>query len=269
LIGAALGSRRDEAIIATKFLNTSEADVGQRGPARIVAAAEASLRRLGTDRIDLYQQHQPDPDTPIEATLEALDRLVGEGKVREVGCCNFTAEMLDIATGAARRASLPAFRSTQIQYSLLERPPADVLGAAERNDMVVLAYFPLASGVLTGKYRRGEPPPSDSRLASDGVVSTMLRQGIMASWPPLSDERLTTVERLSEFAAERGHSLLELAVSWLVVQPLVGSVITGVTKAEQAVANAGAADWELTAEDLTAVEAIVAQEGAVSDGRAE
>jgi aryl-alcohol dehydrogenase-like predicted oxidoreductase len=205
----------------------------------------------------------------IESTLEALDRLVGDGKVREVGCCNFTAHMLDTATGAARRSSLPAFRSTQIQYSLLERPPADVLGAAEQNDMVILAYFPLASGLLTGKYRRGEPLPSDSRLGSDGVVSTMLRQGIMARWPPLSDERLATVERLSEFAAERGHSLLELAVSWLAAQPLVASVIAGVTKAEQAVANAGAADWELTAEDLAAVEAIVAQEGAVSDGRVE
>ena len=187
LIGAALGRRRDEAVIATKFLNSSEADPQQRGPARIIAAAEASLRRLGTDRIDLYQQHQPDPDTPIEETLEALDRLVGDGKVREVGCCNFTADMLDAATDAANRSSLAPFRSsqvqfrlTQMQYSLLERPSDDVLGAAQRNAMVILAYFPLASGLLTGKYRRGEPPPSDSRLASDGPVSAMLRQGILA-----------------------------------------------------------------------------------------
>ncbi len=274
LIGAALGRRRDEAVIATKFLNSSEADPQQRGPARIIAAAEASLRRLGTDRIDLYQQHQPDPDTPIEETLEALDRLVGDGKVREVGCCNFTADMLDAATDAANRSSLAPFRSsqvqfrsTQMQYSLLERPSDDVLEAAQRNALVILAYFPLASGLLTGKYRRGEPPPSDSRLASDGPVSAMLRQGILATRPPLSDERLETVERLSEFAAERGHSLLELAVSWLAAQPLVGSVIAGVTKAEQAVANAGAADWDLTAEDLTAVETLIAREGA-SEGRA-
>ncbi len=203
LIGAALGRRRDEAVIATKFLNSSETDPQQRGPARIVAAAEASLRRLGTDRIDLYQQHQPDPDTPIEATLEALDRLGRDGKVREIGCCNFTADMLDAATGVASRSSVAPFRSSQVQYSLLERPPADVLGAVERNDMVILAYFPLASGLLTGKYRRGEPPPLDSRLASDGPVSAMLRQGILASRPPLSDERLATVERLSGISQSR------------------------------------------------------------------
>ncbi len=266
LIGAALRTRRDEAIIATKFLNTSEADPQQRGTARIVAAVEASLRRLGTDRIDLYQQHQPDPDTPIETTLEALDRLVRDGKVREVGCCNCTADMLDAASGVAGRSSFAAFRSCQVQYSLLERPPEDVLAAAERNGTLILGYFPLASGLLSGKYRRGEPPPSDSRLASDGPVSAMLRQGLMASRPPLSDERLAAVERLRAFAAQHDHSLLELAVSWLAAQPGVGSVIAGVTKAEQAVDNAAAADWELTAQDLAAVEAIVAQEGRVAEG---
>jgi aryl-alcohol dehydrogenase-like predicted oxidoreductase len=269
LIGAALGSRRDEAIIATKFLNTSEADPQQRGPARIVAAVEASLRRLGTDRIDLYQQHQPDPDTPIETTLEALDRLVGDGKVREVGCCNCTADMLEAATGVAVRSSFAAFRSCQVQYSLLERPPEDVRAAAARSNIAILAYFPLASGLLTGKYRRGEPPPSGSRLASDAPVSAMLRQGLMASRPPLSDERLATVERLREFAAEHDRTLLELAVSWLAAQPGVGSVIAGVTTAEQAVDNAAAADWELTSQDLAAVDAIVAYEGHAPDGGAE
>ena len=262
MIGTALGTRRDEAVIATKFLNTSEADPEQRGAARIVAAAEASLRRLNTDRIDLYQQHQPDVDTPIETTLEALDKLVRDGKVREIGCCNFTAGMLDTAAEAAERSSLAAFRSCQVQYNLLERPPDDLLAATDRRGLPILAYFPLASGILTGKYHRGEAPPHDSRLGSDALVSTILRQGIMATRPPLSDERLATVERLSEFAAERSHTLLELAVSWLIAQPSVGSVVTGVTTAGQALANVAAADWDLSVEELAAVEEIVSEEGA-------
>jgi aryl-alcohol dehydrogenase-like predicted oxidoreductase len=260
LIGVALGRRRDEAVIASKFLNRSEAAPEERGAARIVAAAEASLRRLRTDRIDLYQQHQPDPETPIEETLEALDRLVRAGKVREVGCCNFTAGMLDAAADAASRRSVAPYRSCQLQYSILERPPDDVLGSAERNGMSVLAYFPLASGLLTGKYRRGAPPPQDSRLGADAVVSNMLRQGILAHRPPLSDERLSTVERLRAFAADRDHTLLELAVSWLTSRPLIACVLTGVTRADQAVANAAAASWELSPDDMTAIDELVAQE---------
>ncbi len=260
LIGVALRSRRDEAVIATKFLNADEHDPAERGAGRIVAAVEASLRRLGTDRIDLYQQHQPDPETPLEEILDALDALVRDGKVREVGCCNFTAEMLDEATGAAARAGSRAYHSCQLQYSVLERPPADLLASVERNQMSILAYFPLASGLLTGKYRRGQPPPADARLAADGVVSGMLRQGIMARRPPLSDERLTTIERLTDLAAAQGHSLLELAVSWLAAQPIVGSVIAGVTKCEQVLVNAAAADWEISADTLGAIDGIVAGE---------
>ena len=260
MIGRALGRRRDEAVIATKFLTTSEAEPKERGAARIVAAAEASLRRLGTDRIDLFQQHHPDPETPIEETLEALDRLVCAGKVREIGCCNFTADLLDAASKAAGRSSGAGFRSCQLQYNILERPPADLLDALSRNGVSMLPYFPLASGLLTGKYRRGEPPPEDSRLGSDGVGSRMLRNGTMARRPPLSDERLATVEKLSEFAAKRGRSLLELAVSWLASQPLVTSVITGATKPEHIVANAAAAYWDLTDEEFAGIDAIVAQE---------
>lgn len=264
LIGAALGRRRDEAVIATKFLNQSETDPDERGAARIVAAVEASLRRLGTDRIDLYQQHRPDPSTPIEEILEALDLLVRAGKVREVGCSNFSGEMLDDAAGAAARSSFSAYRSCQVHYSVLERPQEDVLGAVERHGMAVLAYFPLASGLLTGKYRRGEPAPSDARLGADAPVSAMLRQGIMGSRPPLSDERLATVEQLAAFAEEQGRSLLELAISWLACQPTVASILTGVTKPEQVIANASAARWRLTPDELAAVEAIVAQEAEAS-----
>ena len=169
-----------------------------------MAAVDASLRRLGTDRIDLYQQHQPDPFTPMEEILEALDGLVRAGKVREVGCSNFTGEMLDNAAETAARSSFTPYRSCQTQYSVLERPSDDVIAAAERHDIALLAYFPLASGLLTGKYRRGQEPPPDSRLAADGLVSSMLRDGIMAARPPLSDERLATVERLVVFAAGAG-----------------------------------------------------------------
>jgi len=247
-------------IIATKFLNQSEADPDQRGAARIVAAVDASLRRLGTDWIDLYQQHQPDPSTPTEEILETLDSLVRAGKVREIGCSNYTPAMLDDAAETAARASLSPYRSCQLQYSLLERPAEDVVAAAQRRGVVLLAYFPLASGLLTGKYRRGQDPPPDSRLGADGLVSSMLRDGIMAARPPLSNERLATVERLAAFAGEQGHTILELAISWLASQPSIGAIITGVTKAEQVVANAAAADWRLSADDLAAVDAILAQD---------
>jgi aryl-alcohol dehydrogenase-like predicted oxidoreductase len=260
LIGAALGTRRDEAVIASKFLNASEDDPLERGAARIVAAAEASLKRLGTDRIDLFQQHQPDPETPIDEILEALDRLVHDGKVREIGCCNFNGEMLNAASEVAAFDEVQPFRSCQVQYSILERPTDDVMSAVQRNGICILAYFPLANGLLTGKYRRGEDPPTDSRLGADGFVSAMLRDGIMARRPPLSEERLLTVERLSAFASDHGRSLLELAISWLASQTVVGAVIAGATNAAQVVANAGAAEWQLRDEDFSAVDAIVAQE---------
>jgi aryl-alcohol dehydrogenase-like predicted oxidoreductase len=266
LIGAALRGRRDDAVVATKFLNTSEADADERGAARIIAACEASLRRLGTDRIDLYQQHQPDADTPLDEILDALDRLVRDGKVREIGACNFTGDMLDAAAATAAARSVGPFRSVQTQFSVLERPTADVVDAAARHGLALIAYFPLANGILTGKYRRGEPPPAGTRLAADGLVSAMLRQGILARRPPLSDERLATVERLAAYATERGHTILELAFSWLAAQPGVVSVIAGVTSAEQVIENAAAAGWELTDEDVAAVDAMVAAE---DDERAE
>jgi aryl-alcohol dehydrogenase-like predicted oxidoreductase len=147
-----------------------------------------------------------------------------------------------------------------MQYSVLERPADDLLMAVQRNNLSVLAYFPLASGLLTGKYRRGQSPPADSRLGADGLVSTMLRDGIMARRPPLSDERLTTVERLTTLAGEHDRSVLELAISWLASQPKVGCVITGVTKAEQVLANAAAAHWELSDDVAAGIERIVAEE---------
>jgi len=261
VLGVALRGRRDRVVIASKFQNHREDAPGQRGADRIVAAVEGSLMRLGTDRIDLYQQHFPDADTPIDEILTALDRLVRDGKVREIGTCNFDGPMLDAAASVAAAGGLAHYRSNQIQYSVLEPAAPELVATMERLATPALAYFPLAHGLLTGKYRRGEAPPADARLGTDTMVSTMFRDGMMASRPPLSDARLTTVERLTTFAGARGHTLLELAVSWLVAQPVIASVLTGVTRAAQVVANAAAADWEMTADEVAAVAAIVAAEG--------
>lgn len=260
-LGVALRGRRDDVVIASKFQNHDEGDPTRRGAARIVAAVEGSLRRLDTDRIDLYQQHFPDPDTPLDEILTALDRLVRDGKVREIGCCNFDAAMLDAAADAAATRSLAPYRSNQVQYSVLEPAAPDLVAAMRRHGTPALAYFPLAHGLLTGKYRRGEAPPADARLGTGTMVSTMFRDGMMARRPPLSPARLTTVERLTGFAEDHGHTLLELAVSWLVAQPVVASVLTGVTRATQVVANAAAADWAMTPDEVTAIAAIVAAEG--------
>jgi aryl-alcohol dehydrogenase-like predicted oxidoreductase len=227
-----------------------------------VAALEASLRRLGTDRIDLYQQHFPDPHMPVDETLDAMDQLVRAGKVREAGWCNVTADMVDEAARVATDRGTRAFRSCQLQFSVLERPEAEVLAALERQSVALIAYFPLANGLLTGKYRADAPAPPTSRLGADAMVSQFLRDGIMARRPPLSPERLATVARLNDFARDHGHSILELAVSWLASQPTVGSVLTGVTSAEQAAANAAAAGWQLSRADMAEVDAIVENETA-------
>lgn len=260
VLGQALRGRRDEFVVASKFDNRTEHDPAERGERRIVAAVEASLRRLGTDHIDLYQQHQPDPELPQEEVLAALDRLVRAGKVREVGCCNFDAAQIDAAAASAHSLGISPFRSCQLQYNLFERPADEVLAAARRNDVAVLAYFPLASGLLTGKYRASGPAPTEGRLVADGVVSQMLREGLMARRPPLSPERLAVVESLIEFASARGHTLLELAIGWLVAQDEVASVLTGVTSAVQVASNAAAAEWALDADDLHAVDQLVSAE---------
>lgn len=163
LLGVALRGRRDEAVLATKFLNNDEHNPGEAGADRIVAALEASLQRLGTDHIDLYQQHFPDPCLPVDETLDTLDRLVRAGKVREIGWCNVSAGSVEQATHAAHEHRTASFRSCQLQFSVLERPDPDVLEALKRNAVGLIAYFPLANGILTGKYRRDAPPPPGSR----------------------------------------------------------------------------------------------------------
>jgi aryl-alcohol dehydrogenase-like predicted oxidoreductase len=244
-LGRALRGRRAEAVIATKFgIKLNEERPGGARPAYIRQAAEDSLRRLGIDCIDLYQLHRPDPDTPIADTLGALNALVQAGKVREIGCSNFSAEQLRESAEAAKGGA--RFVSVQNEYSLLQREPeSEVLAECARQGIAFLPYFPLASGLLTGKYRKGHPPPEGSRLSGGGSF--------------LTEENLSRVEALLRFAEARGHTILELAFSWLLTRPAVASVIAGATKPEQIAANVGAAGWELNREELAEIDAILSR----------
>jgi aryl-alcohol dehydrogenase-like predicted oxidoreductase len=244
LLGKALGRRRDEVVIATKFgMGDGKALPRGASAASVAEAVEGSLRRLGTDRIDLYQLHAPDAEVPQDETLEAFDRLVRNGKVREIGCSNFDPRLLDESAAVAEKHGTARYVSVQNELSLLRRRgEADLLSACERHDLVILPYFPLASGLLTGKYRRGEEPPDGTRLA--GLPAEGRERA-------LSDKRFDTVEALDAFAGERGHTLLELAMSWLAGLPHLASVIAGATKPEQVRANVAAVGWTLTDEERT------------------
>ncbi len=244
-LGRALGQRRDEVVVATKF--GSRVDERRKGarPEYVRQAVEDSLRRLGTDRIDLYQLHKPDPEVPIEDTLGALGELVQAGKVREIGCSNFSADQLREAKAAVDDGSA-RFVSVQNEYSLLHRDPEnDVIPESERLGMAFIPYFPLASGLLTGKYQQDQPAPEGSRLQS-GMGENLL-----------TDQNLAVVEGLVEFAESQGHTILQLAFSWLLTRPAVASVIAGATSPQQAKSNAAAADWRLTESALSEIDAIV------------
>lgn len=245
-LGRALGARRDSVVVASKFgIKIDDERPGGARPDYIRRAVEDSLRRLNTDRIDLYQIHRPDEATPIADTLGALDALVKAGKVREIGCSNFSAEQLREAEDAARGGA--RFASVQNEYSLLHRDPeADVLPECERLGIAFLPYFPLASGLLTGKYRQGQPLPQGTRIQAEGRFSGLL-----------TDKNLATVEGLIKFAEARGHTLLELAFSWLLTRPAVASVIAGATKPAQIQANASAAGWRLTDSETAEVDSIL------------
>ncbi|HET9672986.1 MAG TPA: aldo/keto reductase [Actinomycetota bacterium] len=245
-LGRALGTRRDEVVIVSKFgMRTPPDGLAGGDPRWAARACDASLRRLGTDRIDVYLLHTPDEQTPIEDTLSAMSRLADEGKVREIGCSNFSAKQLDEAAEAASELGVRRFVAVQNEYSLLHTEPRDeVLGACRRLEIGLMPYFPLASGLLSGKYRRGEPPPAGSRLAG--------------SQERLTEDRFDLVERLAALAEARGHTILELALSWLAVQPEVATVIAGATSAEQVRANTAAVEaWPMTAEDLGAVDELL------------
>jgi aryl-alcohol dehydrogenase-like predicted oxidoreductase len=239
-LGRALQGRRDKVVLATKFgMKVDEQRQGAK-PDYVRRACEDSLRRLRTDHIDLYQLHQPDPSTPIGDTLAAMDELVRAGKVREIGCSNFSAQQLREARAAAGTGA--RFVSVQNEYSLLHRDPeAEVLAECERQGLAFLPFFPLASGMLTGKYRRGQPTPEGTRLAKGNARF-------------LNERNLDVVEELASFAASKGHSLLELAFSWLLSHPQVASVIAGATRPEQVRSNVHAAGWHLSPVDLAEVD---------------
>jgi aryl-alcohol dehydrogenase-like predicted oxidoreductase len=244
LLGAALGTRRDEAVVATKF-GMSAAPGGAPGSrSNVLRACEASLRRLGTDHIDLYYLHRPDPTTPVEETLDALTELVHQGKVRYVGGSNLAGWQVADADHVARRHELQPFVADQVEWSLLARGvEAEVVPACRHFGVGVVPFFPLASGLLTGKYRRDEEPPEGTRLAGRSRFARVL-----------TDTNFDKVERLAAVAEEGGRTLLELALGWLLSQPGVSSVLAGATSPEQVRANAAASGWRLDVDELAAVE---------------
>ena len=248
LLGQALGRRRSDVLIATKFGQVMEGQGRGARPEYIRQAFQASLRRLNTDYVDLYQLHLPDPDVPIAETLGALDELVKAGQVREIGCSNFSAEQLREAEAASSvRPGSARFVSVQNEYSLLHREPEDaVLAECKRQGLGFLPFFPLKSGLLTGKYRKGKPIPEGTRVAKFERYRQLL-----------TDENLDKVESLIDFAESRGHTLLELAFSWLLAHRVVTSVIAGATLEEQVRNNAAAAMWKLTASDLEEIDSLL------------
>jgi aryl-alcohol dehydrogenase-like predicted oxidoreductase len=245
LLGQVLQGRRERFVLATKFGMDMGDGKGPRGSSQYVQqAVEASLRRLRTETIDYYWYHQPDGVTPIEETLGALDELVRSGKVRAIGASNFSSEQLDEADRVAGERSLTPFTAVQNEYSLLVRgAERDVLPTCQRLGIGFIPYFPLASGLLTGKYRRGEPAPPGTRLAGRDRVAT--------------GERFDVVEALEKYAQERGVSLLQVAIGALLTREPVASVIAGATRPEQVEANAGAAAWQPSAEDMEALDELL------------
>ncbi len=251
-IGQAIRGRRDQVLIATKVQHRVGDGPNDYGASRlhIMASVEASLRRLGTDYIDLYQIHSWDPEVPIEETLRALDDLIRSGKVRYIGASNFSAWQLAWANALAEMRGWTGFVSIQSHYHLFERgiereliPACLYLGAG------ILPYFPLAGGFLTGKYRRDEPAPPGSR----GETSPYVQRYMTPAY-------YTRLERLETFARERGHTINELAHAWLLAQPMVSSVISGATRPDHVRLNTAAVDWILTLEDLAEIERLLERE---------
>ncbi len=248
-LGKILKGRRQDVVIATKFGMKMGEGPHKSGGSRkyIMSAVEDSLRRLETDYIDLYQMHRPDPETPIEETLRALDDLVRSGKVRYIGNSNYAGWQVAEAHYVARQANLTPFISAQNEYNLLDRRiEAELVPACNKFGLQILPYFPLASGFLTGKYRQGQDLPAGTRLANAGPMAARV----------LTDKNYEMLGKLEAFADARGKSMVDLAIGWLASLPHVGSVIAGATKPEQVDQNVAAGAWKLTAEELAEVDAI-------------
>ncbi len=249
-LGRILGERRKDIVLATKFGMEFAKNSAKKGAARryIMMAVEDSLSRLKTDWIDLYQLHAPDPLTPIEETLRALDDLVRQGKVRYIGCSNLPAWEVVEAQWTSRLHNLESFISCQDEYSLIRRGVVEkeLQAAMQKYAMGLLPFFPLASGLLTGKYKRGAAAPAGTRFATTQYLADRYR----------TDANWGIVEALEAFCKKRGHSMLELAFSWLLARPCVSSVIAGATRPEQLEQNVKAAGWALSAEDLAEIDRI-------------
>ena len=249
LLGRILGHHRKDIVLASKFgLPMGEGPyLNGAGRHYIMRAVEDSLRRLRTDHLDLYQVHRPDPATPIEETLRALDDLVRDGKVRYVGCSNFAGWQLAEAEWAARAGGTVRFISAQNEYSLVDRRiEGELVPAANAYGVGILPYFPLANGLLTGKYQRNHAMPDGARMTERPTRAEEV----------LTDRNWTSAEKVADYAAARGHSLLEAAIGWLASQDHVPSVIAGATTAEQVAQNAAAADWRMTAEEIADINAL-------------
>jgi aryl-alcohol dehydrogenase-like predicted oxidoreductase len=246
----AIKPHRRNIVLATKSHSPMGEGPYWQGSSRkyIVEAVEACLRRLDTDYIDLYQMHRPDPRTPIEETMRTLEGLVRSGKVRYIGSSNYSGWQVVEAHWVAKHEHLEPYISAQNEYSLLQRgPEAELIPACEKYGVGLLPFFPLASGFLTGKYRSGQPPPEGSRLSGASPFASRF----------LKEENYDTLMRLEGFAQERGHNMVELAMSWLASKPYVGSVIAGATRPEQVEENARSGDWRLTADEMAEIDAIM------------
>jgi aryl-alcohol dehydrogenase-like predicted oxidoreductase len=251
MLGQALGARRKDIVLVTKFGLPMDGTGRRQGGSRryVPRALDASLKRLKTDWVDVYYFHRPDPDTPIEETLGALDKLVRAGKVRHIGCSNFSAAQIHAAQDAARTKGFAPFVATQDQYNLLAREiERELVPAITAENLALLPYFPLASGMLTGKYRLGRPLPEGTRLSNERYSDRFL-----------NDENFRIVERLEAFCAARGRTLLQLAFGWLLAKPFVASVIAGASTPEQLQRNADAVGWDLGAEEIAEVDRITSR----------
>ena len=244
-IGTGLKGRRDKVFLATKFGHSrSHVEGKPKGsPESIRVAVEQSLKKLQTDRIDLYQQHRPDPETPVLDTMGALEDLVSAGKIRFYGCSYYSGAQMQEAADAAKKAGLKGFVTAQNAWNMLEREiEVDLIPVCETNGIGLLPYYPIARGLLSGKYRRGSTAPAGSRLAGDDNLATA---------------NFDLLERLEAYAGDHGYDLLTLAISWLAAQPSIASIICGASRPEQMAANAGAARWKLTSANLKEIDALL------------
>jgi aryl-alcohol dehydrogenase-like predicted oxidoreductase len=252
LLGKALAGRRDRALIATKVGMPMGDGPNESGSSRqhVIASCEASLRRLRVDAIDLYQIHRFDPETPLEETLGALDDLVRAGKARYIGCSNYAAWQIVRALWVSDRRNLVSYVSVQPEYNLLSREvEREIVPCCLEFGLGIIPYFPLAAGVLTGKYKPGEPPPEGTRGHNNPRFASRLRR-----------DTLEAVQRLDAWARERGHTVGELAIAWLASRPAVSTIISGVTRPEQVIANARAVEWQLSPEDIAEIDRLLARQ---------